>query len=108
VCFRLGINQIYSVTPLLSSLSCTNALNNYHVDQLWRTWPSPNECVTAATIAEINMMQDILTDKFGIPSIQHWDLNSFTTMFDNQSPRNWFTRPPANVPIVGGMLPGLS
>ncbi len=94
--------QLWSALP--GVLPGNYILNNYQVSQFPPKWPSLNECVTAATIQDMNMMQDILASKFGIPSIPHSDLASFTTMFDSLGPRNWVARAPANIPVIGGML----
>jgi hypothetical protein len=78
--------------------------NNFHVTQYPKPpdWPSDNECVTAATIQDMNMMQVILASKFGIPQLQQMDLPTFAKAFDEQP--LWLIRPPADAPIVGGML----
>jgi hypothetical protein len=76
----------------------------YRVEQMPPGWPSPNECVTAATIQDMNMVQDILTSRLGLDPIPHADLKNWTGMFDAGGLRNWITRPPAGVPVIGGML----
>ncbi|MBL8079544.1 MAG: C39 family peptidase, partial [Anaerolineales bacterium] len=78
-------------------------LKNYQITQYPPQWPSRNECVTTATIQDMNMMQDILSSKFGVPQLHHMDLPTFTNALDGQP--LWALRPPANVPIIGGMLP---
>jgi hypothetical protein len=97
--------QLWSSLPGVPPSSSSNYIyNQFHVSQFPAGWPSRNECVTAATIQDINMVQDTLSSKFGIPILPHSDLVSFTKMFDSLGPRNWLTRPPANVPFLGGML----
>ena len=76
----------------------------YYVNQQPAGWPSPNECVTAATIQNMNMIQDLLAAAFGFPAPPHADLTSFAAAFDARGPVAWFTRPPAGVPVIGGML----
>jgi len=96
--------QLWMPLPGASSSSSPSyILDNYRVDQLHvPIWPSNNECVTAATIQDMNMIQAILADKFGIPELVHMDLPTFASAFDAQP--LWLLRPPADTPVVGGML----
>jgi len=101
--------QLWLAMPGVSSSTPYDyILKHYYVNQQpmmgQQLWPSPNECVTAATIQNAIMMQDILAAKFGIPAIPHIDLPTFAAKFDALGPRNWVARPPADVPIIGGML----
>jgi hypothetical protein len=95
--------QLWMSLPGASPSSPNSILDNCRVDQLHTPiWPSNNECVTAATIQDMNMMQAILADKFGIPELVHMDLPTFATAFDAQP--LWLLRPPADTPVVGGMM----
>jgi hypothetical protein len=98
--------QVWAAFPGVSPSTPTNFIfNNYRVDQFVNnTWPSGNECVTAATIQAMNILQDILDEKFGIGQIPHEDLPSFAAKFDADGWQNFFIRPPADFPIFGGML----
>jgi hypothetical protein len=82
----------------------TTILRRYRVNQMPSGWPSLNECVTAATIQGMNMMQDILASRFQLAPQPHADLPAFAATFDARGPWAWFTRPPARVPVFGGML----
>jgi hypothetical protein len=100
------VSAIWAAFPGVSpSTSSDFIFNNYHVDQYVNgTWPSKNECVTAATIQTMNIMQDILDEKFGIGQIPHDDLPSFAAKFDAGGLRNYFLRPPADSGTFGGMM----
>ncbi|MCC6298615.1 MAG: PD40 domain-containing protein [Anaerolineales bacterium] len=99
-------SQLWMPLPGISSSTPQNfILDNFRVNQEPINWPSPNECVTAATIQDINMIQDILADKFGLPQLPHMDLLTFAAAFDAQGPLMSILRPPADVTRVGGMLP---
>ena len=92
--------QIWSALPNAMPASPNLTFNTYFVTQNPPDWPSPNECVTAATIQSMNMIQDILTSMHGIPSIPHQDLPSFAA-----TDSFWQSgRPPADVQKIGGML----
>lgn len=97
--------RLWLTIPGVKSSAPVNYLHkHYYVNQMPPGWPSPNECVTAAMIQGMNMMQDALAARFGFPGIPHADLASFAAAFDARGPGAWLTRPPANVPIFGGML----
>jgi len=97
--------RIWLALPGVTATSPTKyILDHYRVDQMPPGWPSPNECVTAATIQDMNMIQDILTTRLGSEPIPHADLATWVDMFDAGGLRNWVTRPPAGVPLIGGLL----
>jgi hypothetical protein len=84
-------------------------LKRDHVDQFPTVgkasipWPSRNECVTAAMLQALNMIQDQMAERVGIAPGPPMDLHGFAFEWDAH-PRNWLWRLPANVPLGGGML----
>src|SRR5690606_7951636 len=90
--------QVWSALPNATT-SLNYIFNTYFVTQNPPNWPSMNECVTAATIQTMNMIQDILSSMHGIPSIPHQDLPAFAA-----TDSFWQSfRPPADFPFFGGM-----
>jgi hypothetical protein len=97
--------RVWLALPGLKPTFPANTIHKrYYVNQRPAGWVSPNECVTAATVQGMNMMQDILAAAAGFPAPPHADLTAFAADFDRRGPLAWFTRPPATVPVVGGML----